>query len=401
VDDGCTLKQLREHIASSLGVPVADQTLSLNQGLLLAKDPASFDHSLKSTRANDAKTIASLGVEHGSMVYCLYTVARDPTPTMAASHRSELRGGKMTVETMIAAQTRIERQESPACASVSVARLPADRFQRYVNGTLGFNQMRFGWMYGTVDETTAAVKVEAIYEPEQEGEADRFEVKEDTPEDRAAEAVAVSLGLRRVGCVFNVSVAKPREDFTLTAFELRTMAKYQAEYGEKFATVVVMMVEDEDEGTQVVFEPFQVSAQCARLYAEGWFSDEPSSAEGLTRLNKEVIVADKVSKDVTEVDNDRFLVTVPILDHDGSLRCGFPVENRLHPIQTTEDLADAVKNAGGGEAYAERLRDFHLLLFLAKHLDLNDLGVIASAAREGTEIQEGYKLIIDSIAGLA
>jgi nuclear protein localization family protein 4 len=320
---------------------------------------------------------------------------------MAASHRSELRGGKMTVETMIAAQTRIERQESPACASVSVARLPADRFQRYVNGTLGFNQMRFGWMYGTVDEATAAVKVEAIYEPEQEGEADRFEVKEDTPEDRAAEAVAVSLGLRRVGCVFNVSVAKPREDFTLTAFELRTMAKYQAKYGEKFATVVVMMVEDEDEGTQVVFEPFQVSAQCARLYAEGWFSDEPSSAEGLTRLNKEVIVADKVSKDVTEVDNDRFLVTVPILDHDGSLRCGFPVENRLHPIQTTEDLADAVKNAGGGEAYAERLRDFHLLLFLAKHLDLNDLGVIASAAREGTEIQEGYKLIIDSIAGLA
>ena len=217
----------------------------------------------------------------------------------------------------------------------------------------------------------------------------------------AAEAVAASLGLRRVGCVFNVSVAKPREDFTLTAFELRTMAKYQAEYGEKFATVVVMMVEDEDEGTQVVYEPFQVSAQCARLYAEGWFSDEPSSAEGLTRLNKEVIVADKVSKDVTEVDNDRFLVTVPILDHDGSLRCGFPVENRLHPIQTTEDLADAVKNTGGGEAYAERLRDFHLLLFLAKHLDLNDLGVIASAAREGTEIQEGYKLIIDSIAGLA
>ena len=75
------------------------------------------------------------------------------------------------------------------------ARLPADRSQRYANGTLGFNQMRFGWMYGTVDETTAAVKVEAIYEPEQEGEADRFEVKEDTPEDRAAEAVAASLGL--------------------------------------------------------------------------------------------------------------------------------------------------------------------------------------------------------------
>ena len=126
------------------------------------------------------------------------------------------------------------------------------------------------------------------------------------------------------------------------------------------------------------------------------FPAPPTNAS--TLASSEVIW---MSKDVTEVGNDRFLVTVPILDHDGSLRCGFPVENRLLPIQTTEDLADAVKNAGGGEAYAERLRDFHLLLFLAKHLDLNDLGVIASAAREGTEIQEGYKLIIDSIAGLA
>ena len=121
-------------------------------------------------------------MEHGSIVYCLYSVAREPTPTMAAQHRSELKGGKMTVETMIARQTRIERQETPHCASVSVDAHAANAFQAYVNGTLGFNQMRFGWMFGSVDES-GAVMVHAVYEPEQEGSEDSFEVVEGTPEE--------------------------------------------------------------------------------------------------------------------------------------------------------------------------------------------------------------------------
>ena len=54
------------------------------------------------------------------------------------------------------------------------------------------------------------------------------------------------------------------------------MAKYQAMHGEKFVTAVVMMLEDEDEGPQVSFEPFQVSDQCVKLYSEGWFHDEPA-----------------------------------------------------------------------------------------------------------------------------
>ena len=37
----------------------------------------------------------------------------------------------------------------------------ANGFQAYVNGTLGFNQMRFGWMYGTCSE----VRVHCVYEP--------------------------------------------------------------------------------------------------------------------------------------------------------------------------------------------------------------------------------------------
>ena len=396
VEDNCTLRGLRVAIESHYKVPVSDQTLSLQQGLLMSKNPDAFD-DLKPNRGNDDKPLRALGINHGEMVYLKYSVEREPTPTMAANHRSELRGGKMTVESMIAQQTRIERQETPHCASVSFDAHAADAFQQYVNGTLGFNQMRFGWMYGTVGED-GAVEVQLIYEPEQEGTEDDFVIKENTQEDERAEAVAAKLGYTKVGIIFNITTTKPRE-YTLSAFEVRTMAKYQAEYGNTFVTAVVMMLEDEDEGPQVSFEPFQVSDQCVKLYSDGWFHDEPCEDKGLTRLTKDVIVVDKVSKDVSEVDNDRWLVPVKILTHEGPLTTKFPVENRLHPVQTVEDLRDALKRQSA-LPYAARLADFHLLLFLSKHLDHADMALIVAAVKERGNIADGYKLIIDSIAGI-
>jgi len=48
----------------------------------------------------------------------------------------------------------------------------------------------------------------------------------------------------------------------------------------------------------------------------------------------------------------------------------------------------------------ERLADFHLLLFLSKHLDLADMSLIVTTVRERGAIADGYRLIIDSIAGI-
>ena len=411
------MRELREAIETQLRVPESDQTLSLRQELLLSKGDLSEFDDLKPGRKNDGKKLKALGVEHGAMVYLRYSVARDPTPTMAAQHRSELKGGKMTVESMIAAQTRIESQTNARCASVSLDARCANQFQSYVNNTLGFAKMRFGWMYGVeesgVTEPSDAAKessessspkivVHAIYEPEQEGGSDRFDpAARSGEEDARADEIASALGLKKVGMVFNISTAA--RDYTLSAFEVRTMAECQARYGPTFVTAVVMMLEDEDEDGNVTksvsFEPFQVSEQCAQLFKDGWFAEEPAEDLGLTRLNKEVIVVDKVSKDVTEVDNDRFLVPVKILDHTGPLATTFPIENRLHPVQTAEDLRDALRRSG--TPYAERLRDFHLLLFLSKHLDLADMRVVAAQAiAPGGDIQEGHKIIIDSLAGM-
>jgi nuclear protein localization family protein 4 len=138
-----------------------------------------------------------------------------------------------------------------------------------------------------------------------------------------------------------------------------------------------------------------------KIYDRGWFTGKCASDEdgeelkGVSKLTNQVMVE---RKDVFDVDNDFFLVTVPILDHEGAISTTFPVENRLHPIQTVEDLKDVLRK---DKPYGERLRDFHVLLFLAKHLDINDLFMIAKACHDGDDVPEGYRLIIDCLAGLA
>ena len=73
------------------------------------------------------------------------------------------------------------------------------------------------------------------------------------------------------------------------------MAKYQAMHGEKFVTAVVMMLEDEDEGPQVSFEPFQVSDQCVKLYSEGWFHDEPAGTSVVHTTHRSRVRADPLN----------------------------------------------------------------------------------------------------------
>jgi len=388
--------ELKSIIERALKVPSDDQMLSTSLELLTSKTPEEFDDM-----ANDEAKISECGLDaNGAIVHMLYTVAREPTKTLAATHNDprRLTGGKMTVDAMIASQTRIERQEAPHCVSVSFDANAANVFQSYVNYTLGFKQVRFGWLYGTRDEENKA-HVQVIYEPEQDGTEDDVEVLEDTLEDHNADAIANALGLTRVGCI--LSTPKDERDFTLSAVEVARMARLQSKYGENFVTAVVSTFEDEDDNWQVSFEAFQLSDLAIKIYERGWFTgkcgadENGTEARGVSKLSGEVMVE---RKDVTEVDNDFFLVTVPILDHEGAIATGFPVENRLHPIQTVEDLKDALRK---DKPYQERLRDFHLLLFLAKHLDINDLVLIANAVHGGDEIPEGYRLIIDCLAGVA
>lgn len=133
-------------------------------------------------------------------------------------------------------------------------------------------------------------------------------------------------------------------------------------------------------------------------------------------------------KDTDEVDNDFFLVPLAVRDHEGSLLSSFPVENRLtgqvcfyskplHPctfyavdhirspvscLQTTTDLKQHLQKHSS-KTYTERLADFHLLLWLSENSGLGvdtDIPLIVEAVHSKSPIMEGYKVMIDSVAGL-
>ena len=108
-----------------------------------------------------------------------------------------------------------------------------------------------------------------------------------------------------------------------------------------------------------------------------------------------VIVA---GKDVAEVDNDFFLCPVNILDHQGSLRCSFPVENRL-VAQGRSDLKK-ILTEDRHMAYNKKLADFHALLYLAGKLERNDLETICLHIQKNQLILEGHQYLIDSLADM-
>lgn len=57
----------------------------------------------------------------------------------------------------------------------------------------------------------------------------------------------------------------------------------------------------------------------------------------------------------------------------------------------------------GSRPFAEALSDFHLLLYLAAQPNFDlaaDINHIATAVKERGDVGEGYKMIVESIAGI-
>jgi nuclear protein localization protein 4 homolog len=324
---------------------------------------------------------------------------------------------------MVAKQTRIERQETPACASVSFDVHAANAFQSYVQSALAFSIKRGGILYGTIDEEESGgggggVFVHAIYEPPQDGTPDSLVLHRGTEEEERADAVAAAFGWTKVGWIFTQSTKE--RDFICSAEEICQMAAIQSEMGEKAVTALVVMFPPEDEGAapEVHFEAFQVSAQCVKLWEEGWFkigkngttntssssssSEEPSATIPVQNpkdpADKSPIIV--AGKDVSEVDADYFLVPVGIKDHEGPVGSTFPIENRFLP-QGAAELKSHLQRTSA-RPYAERLSDFHLLLYIAKQpgLEVDDVAALVAAVANKEPVPEGYKIITESIAGM-
>jgi len=129
----------------------------------------------------------------GSFVPGPHVDGRSPSNSVAVAANA---GAKMTMEDMLATQTRIEPQEKAHCVSCSFDANAANIFQAYVHGTLQFAVERVGFMFGTVDE--GAVKVEFIYEPPQEATATSTMLMRDAQEEKAVGFIAAQLGCAKV-----------------------------------------------------------------------------------------------------------------------------------------------------------------------------------------------------------
>ncbi|KAJ9529335.1 hypothetical protein QJQ45_008013, partial [Haematococcus lacustris] len=230
-------------------------------------------------------------------------------------------------------------------------------------------------------------------------------------EEEQVDWLAAQLGYKKVGLVFAQSQVEKAYDAIMNTAELML-----AELGEHCTTVVVSWdPEGGEAGGHVHFEAFQCSKQCVQLAKDGWLVPPGGSPGGVTQLRnpadpaakEPVMVAARVvswslsaGKDAGEVDNDYFLCPVKIADHEGPLTSSFPIENRLLPQGKTE-LREHLRRMGS-RPYVEKLSDFHLLLWLTKqpNLDRHDMTLLLDAVKTKAPVLEGYRVIIDSIAGL-
>ncbi|MFS7987428.1 putative nuclear pore localization protein NPL4 [Helianthus anomalus] len=385
-----TIAQLKTLIESQLRVPINNQTLSTNQQLLLAKTPAEIAQF--TDMSNPQTPIATLNITHGALIFLAYEGERTiagPKIVPAGSF-----GRKMTMDDLIAKQMRIVRQESANC-EVSFDRDAANGFQHYVNETLAFAVKRGGFMYGSVED--GKVEVDFIYEPPQQGTEESLLLLRDPDEERVVEAIALGLGMRKLGFIFTQTVGQGKRDYTLSNREVLQAVELQAE-GEvkEWVTVVVKLEVNEEGGADVHFEAFQMSDLCVKLFKDGWFEGEIAEGDDpkCSKMNKDVVVG---GKDTREVDNDFFLVVVKIFDHQGPLSSTFPVENRNTAItmRTLKNHLDRTKNL----SFVKRISDFHLLLFIGRFLDVNsDVPALAGCVRAQATIPEGYQILIESMA---
>lgn len=394
ISEAATVDHLRQAIHEKLGIPLSDLTLSTSAQLLTEKDVTTFKDF-----QNGNSTLNSLGVHHGDIIFMLYSGERQIPGVARSEFEKRPFGAHMDINAMVAAQTRIERQDAAVAKFVSFDRHAANVFQTYLSAALAFSIKRGGILYGSVDED-GGVSVEAIWEPPQQGSAATLELDLACKEAEIADYVAKSLGLEQVGWIFNQVVGD--RDFIFDYSEIEEMASIQSKMGRHAVTGLVAIMPGETEGDppEVHFEAFQVSEQCENLWEAGWFQNK-----GRDEMNGYAVLRDPkdpknktpvivAGKDLGEVDNDYFLVPVPIRDHDGPLSTNFPVENRLLPQGSGELRKQLQKH--------EQFNDFHLLLYLAKEANFSpsDIEIIGSCVRNDEKMPDGYKIIVDSLAGM-
>jgi nuclear protein localization protein 4 homolog len=306
---------------------------------------------------------------------------------------------------------KLQRQPESVCQQVSLDIPSTAEFQAYWQRMACTK--RFGILYGHFlpasndpKETKQTVKVEAIYEPPQRPDpeaAEGFEQLED-PLEQTVEQIATLCGLKKVGWIFGHEPSR-RPGLTMTAAEIIMAAEYQLEAAggvneTPFCTIKVSKGEDGN----VSVEAFQVSQQCMAMVAEEAL--EIGLDEGVCQVN-ETFTAIQEGKESKTVENSFFLTVVPIVQHTSeTFVAQFPRIHRAHDFSSPskDELKKQLSKSGTqGWTFMDLLADFNLLIYLASSfLDVQtDMPKICqSVVNREIPLDDGYKIIIASIAGL-
>ena len=305
---------------------------------------------------------------------------------------------------------KMQRQEKAICSQVSLDIASISNFQAYCQ-RFQFKRKRAAYLYGKFvkanEDDMLATKtiVEAIYEPPQDIDpeaAEGFVLQDDPLEDRVDE-IAEMLGLRKVGWIIGHEAREP--GLVLTNAEVIMAAELQLEAADgiedtPFVTVVVKPGQD----GAVAVEAFQVSKQCMAMVAEEALEVNVENPK-VCNVN-ETFTAIQEGKPSPTVENDFFICVVPIVQHNSeTFVADFPRLNRELDDRTPSHDAlkrELSKAGSAGWTFVDRLADFNLLLYLSQFLDVDAdyVKICASVVDRSVELDDGYKLIIKSLAGL-
>lgn len=280
---------------------------------------------------------------------------------------------------------------------------------------------RIGWMYGyyLADgnygdkdhcEGTRVV-IEGIYEPPQQMIGGECVLQAD-PDLATVNRIAEALGIECVGQIFTSFALD--SDLLLSPKETLNMGRLQNEHStdihftkyrlSKFVSCAVRP--DPNNNGDPALNPYMVSDQCQALLRDGMLQDEVGQTDVIVRAGTkgECMPTFLVEgKDNRNIPTDFFVIpmveSMPKKVISLFTHADFPRENRPRQLQQRDDLKKYFKKRSSSEPSWSRFADFHLLLFVAKALDVDTAMQLCESIRERQEISEGTKMLFESLIG--
>lgn len=350
--------------------------------------------------------------------------------------RSDMDGKFINTADLMGAIERTRIKWSPSRTQLVKADADAlNIFQSFIS-QMEWGLQRYGILYGQYDEKTATVEAHAVYEPEQHGNSYLFELLDD-PRIAKVDRIAQLLGLRRVGVICS-HPPRDMEKIVLSVREMLLCAREQSRFGDECVLLTVSPSTSGERDGLIECQAWQTSSQCIYLYRMGMLH-EPTIAElrGAASTNTDPatggvttadplsipeearLVGSTVELEVAQEDRDsqgrqRFTAQAPskLVDtrwftsyiavqqfSSGVVRSLFMRISRPGMAPPTfQNLKNYLQDPKRRNAsFAEKIADFHVLVFLAEVFSIeDDLPTLAEAAqlRVMTDEARNYEAIL-------